>query len=187
MEIVVGKLAGFCGGVINSIVKTEKLLDEYSKMYCLGELVHNKQVVDKLVNKGLIIVESIDEVPRDEKAIVRAHGISKEVYEIAKDKNIELFDLTCPNVLKIHEEANRLVDEGYFIVLTAQKDHPEAIGTISFCGINSFILENETQTLGMSLDIIGSSDKQLFQHNTIQDTQNASLDIVSVEEGNITL
>ena len=121
MEIIVGKLAGFCGGVINSVVKTEKLLDEYSKMYCLGELVHNKQVVDKLISKGLIIVNSLEEVPDGEKVIVRAHGIAKEVYDLAKAKNITLFDLTCPNVLKIHDEACRLVDEGYFVVLTAQK------------------------------------------------------------------
>lgn len=145
MEIVVGKLAGFCGGVINSVVKTEKLLDEYSKIYCLGELVHNKQVVDKLIGKGLIIVDSLEEVPDGEKVIVRAHGIAKEVYELATIKNIELYDLTCPNVLKIHEEASRLVEEGYFVILIAQKDHPEAIGTISFCGNNSFILEKEEQ------------------------------------------
>lgn len=149
MEIIVGKLAGFCGGVINSVMKTEKLLEEYSKMYCLGELVHNKQVVDKLVSKGLIIVDSLEEVPEREKVIVRAHGIAKGVYDLAKAKNITLFDLTCPNVLKIHDEACRLVDEGYFVVLTAQKDHPEAIGTISFCGNNSFILENEEQLVDL--------------------------------------
>lgn len=145
MELLVGKLAGFCGGVINSVVKTEKLLDEYGKIFCLGELVHNKQVVDKLANSGLTIVESLEEVPNNERVIIRAHGIAKEVYETAKDKNIELFDLTCPNVLKIHDEACKLVDEEYFVVLIAQKNHPEAIGTISFCGEDSFILENENQ------------------------------------------
>ena len=85
------------------------------------------------------------ELTEEEKGIVRAHGIAKGVYDLAKDKNITLFDLTCPNVLKIHDEACKLVDEGYFVVLTAQKEHPEAIGTISFCGNNSFILENEEQ------------------------------------------
>ena len=145
MEIIVGKLAGFCGGVINSVVKTEDLLKKFSKIYCLGELVHNKQVVDKLKAKGLFIVETLEDVPNDEKVIIRAHGISKEVYNSAKNRNIELFDLTCPNVLKIHDEASKLVEDNYFIVLVAQKNHPEAIGTISFCGNNSFILEDDFQ------------------------------------------
>lgn len=159
MELVVGKLAGFCGGVINSVVKTEKLLEEYTKIYCLGELVHNKQVVDKLCDKGLVVVNSLDEIPNNEKVIVRAHGIAKEVYELAYSKNIELYDLTCPNVLKIHEEAERLVKEDYYIILIAQKIHPEAIGTISFCGKDSSIVETEND-IDETIDFIKKSDKR---------------------------
>lgn len=142
MEIVVGKLAGFCGGVINSVTKTEKILKDGNKTYCLGELVHNKQVVDKLASKGLIIVDSLDNMEDGSRVIIRAHGISKEVYELANSKNLELIDLTCPNVLRIHDKAVKLVEEDYYIVLVAQKDHPEAIGTISFCGEDCSILED---------------------------------------------
>ncbi len=145
MEIIVGKLAGFCGGVINSVTKTDKILEDGIKTYCLGELVHNKQVVDKLKAKGLVFIESLDEVDDDSRVIIRAHGVPKEVYELADRKNIQLHDLTCPNVLRIHEKAIKLVEEAYFIVLIAQKDHPEAIGTISFCGEDSIILENESE------------------------------------------
>ena len=142
MNIILGKLAGFCGGVINSVKKTEELLDKYNSIYCLGELVHNKQVVDKLQDKGLIVVNSIDDVPSGSNLIIRAHGIEKDLYDIAKKKKIELFDLTCPNVLRIHDKATDLLNNGYFIVLIAKKDHPEAIGTISFCGKDSVILED---------------------------------------------
>ena len=145
MNIVVGKFAGFCGGVINSVRKTEELLDKYNSLYCFGELVHNKQVVDKLEAKGLAVVNSIDEVPDGSKLIIRAHGIVKDVYDEAFRKNIELFDLTCPNVLIIHDKAKKLVDENYYIVLIAKKDHPEAIGTISFCGKDSIILEDNNE------------------------------------------
>lgn len=145
MEVTIGKLAGFCGGVINSVTKSEKLLSEYGNIYCLGELVHNKHVVDKLQNIGLKVINNIDEVEDGSKVIIRAHGIAKEVYELSKEKNLLLFDLTCPKVLKIHEEASKLSKEGYFIILIAQKDHPEAIGTISFCGDESVVLENESQ------------------------------------------
>lgn len=82
MEVTIGKLAGFCGGVINSVTKSEKLLSEYGNIYCLGELVHNKHVVDKLQNIGLKVINNIDEVEDGSKVIIRAHGIAKEVYEL---------------------------------------------------------------------------------------------------------
>ena len=143
MEIKVGKLAGFCGGVINSVSKTDKILEDGKKTYCLGELVHNKQVVDKLKSKGLVLIESLDEVEDCSRVIIRAHGVTKDIYELANKKNLKVIDLTCPNVLRIHEKAIKLVGEDFFIVLIAQKDHPEAIGTISFCGKDSVILEDK--------------------------------------------
>lgn len=145
MEIIVGKLAGFCGGVINSVTKTEELLQNNHNLYCLGELVHNKQVVDKLKNNGLKIIEALNDVSDNSNVIIRAHGVAKDVYEEAKIRNINLYDLTCPKVLNIHDMAQKLVKEGYFIILIAQKVHPEAIGTISFCGKDSIILEEESQ------------------------------------------
>lgn len=143
MNIVVGKLAGFCGGVINSVSKTDKLLEDGIKTYCLGELVHNKQVVDKLKDKGLVFIDTLEEVEDGSRVIIRAHGVTKETYELSKKKKLEIIDLTCPNVLRIHEKAIKLVEDDFFIVLIAQKDHPEAIGTISFCGKDSVILEDK--------------------------------------------
>lgn len=142
MEVIVGKTSGFCGGVIRSVNETMKVLNEYGETYCLGELVHNKQVVGKLENDGLILVENITDVPDNSRVIIRAHGVPKDVYNIANEKNLELIDLTCLKVIKIHELVGALVKDGYFIVLTGQKNHPEAIGTISFCGENCTIIEN---------------------------------------------
>lgn len=158
MEIIVGKLAGFCGGVINSVTKTEKLLEEYKELYCLGELVHNKQVVDKLKNKGLIVVDDLGEVPDNSMVIIRAHGVANNIYEEAYKRNIRLFDLTCPNVLKIHEQAKELVEKDNYVVLIAQKDHPEAVGTISFCGDNCDILESHDD-ISLIVKKINDSEK----------------------------
>ena len=143
MNIIVGKLAGFCGGVINSVSKSDKLLEDGIKTYCLGELVHNKQVVDKLKDKGLVFIDTLDEVEDGSRVIIRAHGVTKETYELAMLKKLDIIDLTCPNVLRIHEKAIKLVEDDYFVVLIAQKDHPEAIGTISFCGKDNVILEDK--------------------------------------------
>ena len=79
------------------------------------------------------------------------------IYLEALKRNIKIYDLTCPNVLKIHDKAKKLDVEGYFIILIAQKTHPEAIGTISFCGENSVICENEED---LSLDDLEEFDEK---------------------------
>ena len=139
MEIVVGKTAGFCYGVQNAVSKTEELLKDNKTISCLGELVHNGEVIKKLEKMGLNVIENIENA--DDKVIIRAHGIPKEIYNKAKNLNIEIFDYTCPNVLKIHKIAEEYEKNGYFIFLIGKKEHPEIIGTISFCGSNSYILE----------------------------------------------
>ena len=142
MEIIVGKTSGFCAGVLNAVTKTEKALDEEKeKIYCLGELVHNTQVVERLENKGLITIENIENA--DKKTIIRAHGVAKEVYEKAMEKQIELIDLTCLKVLQIHKIAEEHAKNGYYIFLVGVENHPESIGTISFCGNNSYLIRSK--------------------------------------------
>lgn len=143
MEIVLGKTAGFCYGVKNAVANAEDKLKEYKNMYCLGELVHNGQVIKKLENLGLKIVEKIED--SDSKIIIRAHGIAKDVYKKAQKLNIEVFDYTCPKVLKIHKIADEYSKKGYYIFLIGGKNHPESIGTISFCGKSSALIETEDQ------------------------------------------
>lgn len=142
MEIILGKTSGFCGGVIRSVMESEKVLDKYSIVFCLGELVHNKQVVGNLEDRGMKVVDSLDEVPEDSHVILRAHGVPKEVYEVALKRNIDLIDLTCPKVLKVHDEAKKYEKEGYYIVVTGKSTHPEVIGIKSYCGVNSCVIEN---------------------------------------------
>ncbi len=143
MEILLGKTAGFCGGVINSVSKSNQLLKQYKNLYCLGEIVHNKRVVSELEKKGMKFIDSLNEVEDGSKVVIRAHGIAKEVYEEANRRNIELFDLTCPKVLLIHKEAEDLVKDGYYVTVVGKKDHPEIIGTISYCNEDSLIIENQ--------------------------------------------
>ena len=142
MEIIIGKTSGFCAGVLNAVTKTEKELDkENGKIFCLGELVHNRQVVEKLERKGLEIIENIEEATK--KTIIKAHGVPKNVYENAKKRGIELVDLTCPKVLQIHNIAEEYAKKGYYIILVGVENHPEVIGTISFCGENSYLVRDK--------------------------------------------
>lgn len=141
MEIIIGKTSGFCHGVKNAVDNANKEIEQSNeKVYCLGELVHNKYVVNNLEKKGLIFVENIEDA--NGKAIIRAHGVTKDTYEKARKLNIKLTDLTCPKVLKIHEIAEKYTQEGYYIFLVGIANHPETIGTFSFCGENASIVEN---------------------------------------------
>lgn len=140
MEIIIGKTAGFCFGVSNAVNKTEELLKTNRNIFCLGELVHNKQVTDDLSSKGLTIINNIDDAK--ENIIIRAHGVPKEIYHKAEKLNLNINDLTCPKVLKIHKLAKEYSNNGYYIFLIGQSNHPETVGTISYCEENSDVIED---------------------------------------------
>lgn len=144
MEITLGKTAGFCPGITAAVSTAEKELDNKEKIECLGDLLHNNEVLTKLKNKGLKIIEKIEEA--NEEVIIRAHGVTRQIYEYAKNKNIKLIDCTCRKVLHIHKLAEELAKDNYFIILVGEKNHPEIIGTYSFCGDKKIIVENMEQT-----------------------------------------
>ena len=140
MELLIGKTAGFCFGVERAVEGAISELKKENELYCLGEIVHNKEVIKDLDKQGLRFIEKLDEGRN--KVIIRAHGIEKELYEKAKDLNIQLIDLTCPKVLKIHKIAEEYAEKGFYIFLIGKKNHPETIGTVSYCGENVYIIEN---------------------------------------------
>lgn len=146
MEVVVGKLAGFCFGVNRAVEEANKLLDMESTVYCLGEIVHNAQVIESLENKGMITVESLDEVPNESTVIFRAHGEAEEVYEKSKAKNLNVVDLTCGKVKAIHIKAQRERNNA-FIIIVGKKTHPEVIGIKGFAGANSFVIQSSDDIL----------------------------------------
>lgn len=141
MKIIIGQTAGFCFGVKNAVTKAVEQIEQNKEMYCLGELVHNTQVTDTLTKKGMKFIDNIEEAKA--KAIIRSHGVTKEVYEKAKQLGIELVDLTCPKVLHIHKLAEEYSNKGYYIFIIGKKEHPEMIGTVSFCGDDYSVIEDE--------------------------------------------
>ena len=151
MEIILGKTAGFCYGVKNAVTKAQEFVksNKYKEIYCLGELVHNEDVKKKLEEEGLTFIENISEIiskssnNKEKSLIIRAHGEPKSTYETLKENKIEILDLTCPNVLAIHDTVEKYVNEGYYIFFIAEKNHPEVIGTYGFCNGKCSIIENE--------------------------------------------
>lgn len=142
MEVIVGKYAGFCPGVRTAVEKTEKAILENNRIYCLGEVVHNRQVIENLEAKGLKIVNSIDEVPDGSKMIIRAHGEKEEIYKIAEARNIEIIDTTCGVIKSIHNKV-KSVSKDSFVIIIGEKTHDEIIGTVGFAGENYYVVEEE--------------------------------------------
>lgn len=144
MEIILGKTAGFCYGVKRAVEGAKREIEKVkSPIYCLGEIVHNKQVIEMLKRRGLTFIEDINLSKGN--TIIRAHGVKKEIYNIAKKNNIKIKDYTCPNVLKIHKIVKEYSKNGYYIFLCGSNKHPENIGTISYCTENSDIIETENE------------------------------------------
>ena len=152
MQIILGKTAGFCYGVNNAVTETIKYIKKQKgkKVYCLGEIVHNRQVIENLEKEKVIFVKSINELSDiinnthdNITVIIRAHGEPKSTYEISNNRNVEILDLTCPNVSSIHKIVEDAVKDSYYIFLIGQKNHPEAVGTYGFCNGNCTIIEND--------------------------------------------
>jgi 4-hydroxy-3-methylbut-2-en-1-yl diphosphate reductase len=131
MNLYVANPRGFCAGVDRAIQIVEMALEKYgAPVYVRHEIVHNKYVVEGLINRGAIFVDELHEVPSDKPVVFSAHGVPKSVPEEAENRNMLYIDATCPLVSKVHREAERYERQGSEIVMIGHKGHPEVIGTM---------------------------------------------------------
>ena len=132
LKIYLASPRGFCAGVKRAIEIVEKAINKYgAPVYVRHEIVHNKQVVDELREKGAIFVDELSDVKdRSRPVIFSAHGVPKSVPDEARLKNLSYVDATCPLVSKVHRESEQLHKKGYEIFLIGHKNHPEVIGTM---------------------------------------------------------
>lgn len=168
MEIILGKTAGFCNGIKRAVKIAERELKNTEEIECLGELLHNNQVLSKLKENGLTIINDVKEAK--ERVLIRAHGVKKQIYEYAKQKNIELIDCTCPKVLKIHKLAKELSAKNYYIIVIGEAYHAEVIGTFSFC-TNGEVIENLEQ-LKQRIEDLNKQEKLAVLTQTTYSLQN---------------
>ena len=131
MKIVLANPRGFCAGVDRAIEIVKRTLNLFGvPIYVRHEVVHNRIVVAELEQKGVIFVEDINEIPIGATAIFSAHGVSQAVRESAKQRNLRVFDATCPLVTKVHMEVVRYNRLGQECVLIGHADHPEVEGSL---------------------------------------------------------
>ncbi len=131
MQIRLANTRGFCAGVDRAIEIVKKVLERQGPpVYVKHEVVHNKTVVEELKELGAIFVEDVGDIPEGEVVIYSAHGISKAVEIESKNRNLDIYDATCPLVSKVHAEVNTYAKMGYHCILIGHKNHPEVEGTM---------------------------------------------------------
>jgi 4-hydroxy-3-methylbut-2-en-1-yl diphosphate reductase len=145
-EIVLAEPRGFCAGVDRAIEIVEKALAKFgAPIYVRHEIVHNDHVVRDLRDKGAVFVEDLNEVPLGARVIMSAHGVSRKVREHATERELEVFDATCPLVTKVHVEVRKLAAEGYEVVMIGHRGHPEVEGTMGQLESGIYLVEDEAQ------------------------------------------
>jgi len=145
LGVIVTKNSGFCFGVKKAVEQTEQLLTNGEKVFCLGDIIHNDDVINKLKDKGVTFIEDVDDANEQASIVIRAHGEPPKTYERCKTKNIKIYDYTCPYVKTIHQLVKEKYIKGYEIIIFGRKDHPEVIGVNGYCDNMAVIISNEQE------------------------------------------
>ena len=136
MEVKVAKTAGFCFGVQRAVDKVYELIGSCpDKLFTLGPIIHNEEVVGDLEKKGVQVAseEELGSLPEGSTVVIRSHGVGKEVYDQLKEYGLSYVDVTCPFVLKIHRIVEKESKAGSHIVIIGDPDHPEVVGICGWC------------------------------------------------------
>ncbi|MDT3404187.1 4-hydroxy-3-methylbut-2-enyl diphosphate reductase [Mucilaginibacter terrae] len=129
LQVEIDQDSGFCFGVVYAIDMAEEILAEDGYLYCLGDIVHNDEEVERLKAKGLRIIDHSQLADLyNEKVLIRAHGEAPETYRLALEHNITLIDASCPVVLKLQNRIKTSHDANENIVIFGKHGHAEVIG-----------------------------------------------------------
>ncbi|MDB1144762.1 MAG: 4-hydroxy-3-methylbut-2-enyl diphosphate reductase [Alcaligenaceae bacterium] len=149
-EILLAQPRGFCAGVDRAIDIVKRAISIYGKpIYVRHEIVHNRYVVDSLKKLGAIFIQELDEAPIGSIVIFSAHGVSKMVRMEAEQRQLQVFDATCPLVTKVHVEVKKMAAQGLEIIMVGHKRHPEVVGTLGQVENGIHLVENVDDVLSL--------------------------------------
>ena len=152
LEIITADEAGFCFGVKRAIeIVKEAVAGTDKKVYTLGPLIHNPQVVEDLRQKGVHLADDISEI-EDGILVIRTHGVSPKVLNKAEEKNLDIIDATCPFVKNAHKYAKELVETDYQTFIFGDKNHPEVKGIFGHTKNKGIIIESVDDVHDIDLD-----------------------------------
>lgn len=143
--IRVAQTAGFCFGVNRAIHMVHSLIEADRRVATLGPIIHNRQVVEELRQKGVSICDRVEETPADTMLVIRSHGVPPSTYQQLAQRNIPYTDATCPFVEKIHRIVADAAAKGLPVLIAGDPEHPEILGIKGFAGNRVYCYQNEEE------------------------------------------
>lgn len=180
MKILLANPRGFCAGVNMAIECLDEAIRRVGPgIYVYHEIVHNKYVVDRFTKQGVTFVDTMDEVPHGSILLFSAHGVSPEIRQVARDRNLQTVDATCPLVTKVHLEAIRYANAGYNIILVGHEGHDEVIGTMGEAPESITLVETPDEVSGLPFT---EADKLAYLTQTTLSVAEAGEVITALKE-----
>ncbi len=184
-QIIIAENAGFCFGVKRAVemtVDTNK--DKKSKVYTLGPLIHNKDVVESLQEQGIYPIDNdyIENLSTEDTVVIRSHGVSSDILDEIKETGASIVDATCPYVTSIQRKARKYYDEGYLIVIVGDPNHPEVVGINGWCDNTAIITKTgeELKNLPDKVCVLSqTTEKQVNYEKTLKAVSKLSKDVLA--------
>ena len=179
LQVSIDNNSGFCFGVVYAIQMAEDYLDEYGKLYCLGDIVHNDEEVERLKKKGLVTI-SHEDLPnlKHERVLIRAHGEPPETYKTALENDIELIDASCPVVLKLQHRVREAYNEVEApIYIYGKHGHAEVKGLVGQTSGDAVVFQDiselDNKELPSKIALFSQTTKDTHKLYEIRDKLNA--------------
>jgi len=164
MQILLAEPRGFCAGVTRAVQSLEQAVQQFgTPIYVYHEIVHNTWIVEDFRRKGVIFVDTVDEVPRGSRLMFSAHGVSPDIRNIAAERSLETIDATCPLVEKVHRSAIDYAKQGNKIILIGHREHDEVVGVVGEVPGSIWVVDSEAEIGALPF---GKEDKLAYLTQT---------------------
>lgn len=164
MKIYCARHSGFCFGVKRAIKMAMDAVKNRRSVYSIGPLIHNRDFVDNLERQGIKVVQNVNNLKNpNATVIIRSHGIKPSLLKTLGKNNVHIIDATCPKVRRAQRYVEKLVREGYFVIIIGEKDHPEVKGLIGYAGKNSAIYSDDLEVKHKKIGIVPQTTLD-FEH-----------------------
>ena len=161
MKIILAESAGFCFGVNRAVEIVYRLLHVGKKVYTLGPIIHNPQMVADLEHQGVQIVNSPDEVPQNGTLVIRSHGVLKFIIDQIENAHLDYADATCPFVSKIHTIVSSASQNGQTVLIAGDVNHPEVEGIRGHCSSECLVFKDAAELNGIISNFPNLQDKPI--------------------------
>ena len=176
MEVILADYLGFCYGVKRAIKIARENAAPDGSACTLGPIIHNPQMVERLKDEGVGTIDCLDDLKRG-KVIIRSHGVGPETYERAEAMGLECVDATCPHVKKAQLSAKELAEEGRFVVIVGEKEHPEVHSIVQWAGGNVAVIETVAEAASVpNASRLGIISQTTFSGERFREIVSALLD-----------